>query len=200
MRQRREDIAPENAGTLAQQIAQTLELAFADEGASVTITGHNVYLEIPCPSRAVDDALRIHWWYGEVLLSFHTYDSEFGPSGSFGDENQRDKGIATALEGAIAAARQFIAETQVVITWYRKGQVAIATREVPEGAMTAVREDAKEFFGPWYRVRCIINLRSPRVGPVTATIRSWNGTHDADIDDVRWVAGGHGSGVDPSAG
>ena len=134
-----------------------------------------------------------------MLLSFDNFHADFGPSGSFGDEESRDKAIAAALDEAIATAREFLSERQVVITWFREGQVAVARREVPEGAMTAVREDAKEFFGPWYRIRCIINLRSPRVGPVTATIRSWNGTHDADID-VRWGAGGHGSGVDPHAG
>jgi hypothetical protein len=164
MIERRDENTPENASGIAQQIAQTLELAFADEGASVTISGHHVYLEVPCPSRAVDDALRIHWWYDEVLLSFDNFHADFGPSGSFSDEDSRDKAIAAALDEAIATAREFLAERQVVITWYREGQVAVARREVPEGAMTAVHKDGKKLFGPWYRIRCIIEVRWPRVG------------------------------------
>ena len=187
MSERRDEITSENARPLAQRIAQTLDLAFADHDVQVTIDGHDVLLEIPCPSAAVDHGLWIRWEGPEhdVIVGFHTQHAHFGPWEEYSDQWARIDAILAALDEGIATARAFLAERMVVITWYSRGEVETATRDVPEHAQTEVREGAKEIFNLRSRVQMLLNGHWPRFGRVTATIRSWNGTHDADIDHVR---------------
>ena len=72
-----------------------------------------------------------------------------------------------------------------MVTWYSSGEVWTATRDVPEHALTAIREGTSEIFNLKSRILMLLNGHAPRFGHVTATVRSWNGSHDTDVDDVR---------------
>jgi hypothetical protein len=192
VKERRDTITPANARALAQRIAQTLDLAFPDQDAQVTIDGDEVRLEVPCPSSAVDNGLWLCWRgpEGDVIVGFHTQHSHFGPWDEYSDQEARMDAILAALDEGITTARDFFAERQVVISWYSSGwypdgSAVTAARDVPERAMTDISEGAKEIFDLGSKIQRIINGATPRVGRVTATIRSWNGTHDAEVDDVR---------------
>ena len=187
MRERRDTISSENARLLAQRSAQTLDAAFADHEARVTIDGEEVRLEIPCLSSAVDNGLWIlcEGPEGDVIVGFHTQHTHFGPWEEFSDQDARIIGILRALDEAIATAHEFLAGRMVVITWYRNGELVTAVRVSPEDASTTVRDLTKEIFTFRRRMSGILYGHDPRRGRVDVTIRSWNGTHDADIDDVR---------------
>ena len=193
MIERRDEITPKNAGALSQRVAQTLNLAFAEHAARITMNGHDVRLDIPCPSTAaIDNGLWILCEIprGDVVVGFHTQHSHFGPWEEYTDQHARMDAIATALDDGIALAREFLEERQVVISWYSSGwypdgSAVTATRDVPERAVTDAHEGAKKLFNLGSRILRLVYGHTPRVGRVTATIRSWNGTHDADIDDVR---------------
>ena len=187
MSERKDTITPANARLLSQRVAQTLDLAFPDQDTRLTVNGYDVLLEAPCPSPAVDNGLWIRWDgpEGDVIIGFHTQHSHFGPWDEFSDQQARMDAILAALADGIAAAREFLTERQVVVSWFSNGEVWTATRDVPEHALTAIREGTPEIFNLTSRILMLLNGHSPRFGRVTATIRSWNGTHDSDIDDVR---------------
>jgi hypothetical protein len=192
MRERRDTVTPENARVLAQRSAEKLGAAFADQDARLTINGDEVRLEIPCPSPAVDKGLWIlcEGPEGDVIVGFHTQHTHFGPWDEYTDQHVRMDAIVTALDDGIALAREFLEERQIVISWYSTGwcpdgSAVTATRDVPERAVTDVHEGAKKIFTLGSRIRRVLNRHTPHFGRVTATVRSWNGTYDADPDDVR---------------
>ena len=133
MSERRDEITSENARPLAQRIAQTLDLAFADHDVQVTIDGHDVLLEIPCPSAAVDHGLWIRWEGPEhdVIVGFHTQHAHFGPWEEYSDQEARIDAILAALDEGIATARAFLAERMVVITWYSRARSRLRLATCP---------------------------------------------------------------------
>ena len=94
--------------------------------------------------------------------------------------------IATSLDEGDATTRDSLAERQVVITWYGKGEVETATRDVPEHALTAIREGTPEIFILKSKILMLLNGHWPRFGRVTATIRS-PGTEHTTLTSARFA-------------
>jgi hypothetical protein len=128
-------------------------------------------LRVPCPSPAADQGL----WVGtdsegdDAWVGFHTFHWHF--------RDWLDAGTDDFLDDAIGFIRDLTEERLVVVTvngwgsWVRE----------PERALSDLPRDAKRIQGAYGRMLRLVGLaRRPR----KATIRSWLGTHDVDIENI----------------
>jgi len=170
----------------AARVVPYLVAAFPQHAERIGVDSYadDLELEIECPSQSVRFGLGIRTSAEQIEISFDTSHADF--SDWYGD------GTDNHIHEAMEAAHDVIAERLVAIAWYDRQGMAAGTLDTPENALAAFHRSQQAALRRSQTVTARIKRRlglPPRQLPRNlggnydqgrVTLRSWNGSHDAD--------------------
>jgi hypothetical protein len=164
-------------GAFAGRAANRIASALPEYAALITADDEgNLAMEIPCPSPSVDRGVFVltdNDDQADVSVGFHTHHWHF--------RDWHEAGTDAFLEDAIGTIRALLAEGLVVVSVYRDRELVASWFAESEDAVTGLRATVTKELGRKAQL-----MRRLRLSPsVSATVRSWRGAHDVDLEGFR---------------